>query len=399
MFISYLKEAAAESTPVEVEHGPSDNEPFSKDSWRLALHDLELEEEIYRLRPKQLVPHIVALCAGDVMSDGRPHCTRPHDSDYKTVCFNNKTLLPHVHYRFVLGVVGTALKTFSCTRDLCAAIRDAAEAYARAYELAEVWHRDISTGNILFYKPADGVIRGTLIDWDLCKFIRKREKESRRQDWRTGTWQFMSGLRLANPGKPHELSDDLESFVHVLTYNLVLYRPMENDGVSEDVRTVFEGYSVRAKDKIIVGGGGKISFFLDGTLPDKLFREALPDPCTKTVRDLRELFAPLYRDEVKVGKEVIAAGRKAVQSSEALLKIFGEWLAKDGWLTDDGCEPVEIESWNPRTKKRTSSYFSDASGTPSDTGSHSSKRRKLIQSSHGNSLVHSLHSLPEGHPI
>ncbi|KAI0046127.1 hypothetical protein FA95DRAFT_1414669 [Auriscalpium vulgare] len=174
---------------------------------------------------------------------------------------------------------------------------------------------------------------------------------------------------------------------------------MGNDKVSSNVLFVFDDYSVRARDNVAVGGDGKISFFLDGTLPDKMFREALPDPCAKTVRDLRELFAPLYRDEEKVGKEVIAAGRKAVQSSEDLLKIFGEWLAKDGWLTDDGCEPVEIESWNPRTKKRNSSYFSDASGTPSDTGSHSSKRRKLIQSSHGNSLVHSLHSLPEGHPI
>ncbi|KAI0046128.1 hypothetical protein FA95DRAFT_1607126 [Auriscalpium vulgare] len=395
MFISYLKEAAAESTPVEVEHGPSDNEPFSKDSWRLALHDLELEAEIYRLRPKQLVPHIAALCAGDVMSDVRPQCTRPHDSDYKTVCFNNKTLLPHVHYRFVLDVVGTALKTFSCTRDLCAAIRDAVEAYARAYELAEVWHRDISTGNILFYKTADGVIRGTLIDWDLCKFIRNLEKESRRQDWRTGTWQFMSGLRLANPAKPHELSDDLESFVHVLTYNLVLYRPMGNDTVSSNVRFVFDDYSVRKRDKVAVGGDGKVSFFGNTILRNSMFRDALPDPCATVVEELRNLFAPFYSDEKGAAQR---ASSKGAELSEAVLKIFGDALDEEGWPTDDGCEPVEIESWEPRTK-RTSSYISDASGTPSDTGSHSSKRRKLIQSSHGNSLVHSLHSLPEGHPM
>ncbi|KAI0044091.1 hypothetical protein FA95DRAFT_1608825 [Auriscalpium vulgare] len=373
---------------------------YLKDSWRLALEDLEQEGDIYRLLHEKGVPHIAPLvCAGDVLNgDGSPHRTRAHE--YRTAswaCYT-KTLMPHVHYRLVLGIVGTALKRFSCTRDLCTAIRDAAEAHACAYELAEVLHRDISAGNILFYKTADGVIRGILIDWDLCKFIRKREKESRRQDWRTGTWQFMSGLRLASPAKPHTLSDDLESFVHVLTYNLVLYRPMENDGVSEDVRTVFEGYSVRAKDKAIVGGKGKMAFFLDGNLPDKIFREALPDPCANIVRDLRELFSPLYRDEKKVGEEVIAAARKALQSSDALLKIFGEWLAKDEWPTDDGCEPVEIESWQPRTK-RTSSYISDASDTPSDTGSHSSKRRRLIQSSHGNSLVHSLHSLPEGHPI
>ncbi|KAI0042700.1 hypothetical protein FA95DRAFT_1474118, partial [Auriscalpium vulgare] len=114
--------------------------------------------------------------------------------------------------------------------------------HARAYELAEVLHRDISAGNILFYKTADGVIRGLLIDWDLCKIIRKLEKESRRQDWRTGTWQFMSGLRLKNPAKPHELSDDLESFVHVLTYNLVLYRPMGNAAVSSNVDIVFDNY-------------------------------------------------------------------------------------------------------------------------------------------------------------
>ncbi|KAI0046129.1 hypothetical protein FA95DRAFT_1607127 [Auriscalpium vulgare] len=327
MFIFYLKEAAAERT-----HAASGTEPFSKDSWRLALHDLESEEEIYRLRPKDVVPHIAALCAGDVLSE------------YRTAswaCYT-KTLLPHVHYRIVVGIVGTALKKFSSTRDLCVAIRNAAEAHARAYELTGVLHRDISAGNILFYKTADCVIRGTLIDWDLCKILRKEGKESRRQDWRTGTWRFMSGLRLANPEKPHELSDDLESFVHVLTYNLVLYRPMKNPTVSTNVHAVFDEYDVRPEDNVIIGGAGKGSFFLDGTLPDKIFRDALPGPCAKTVRDLRELFAPLYRDEEKVGKEVIATARKAVQSSDALLKIFGEWLDKDGWRTNDGYEPVFI---------------------------------------------------------
>ncbi|KAI0042694.1 hypothetical protein FA95DRAFT_539662 [Auriscalpium vulgare] len=206
---------------------------------------------------------------------------------------------------------------------------------------------------------------------------------------------FMSGLRLANPAKPHELSDDLESFVHVLTYNLVLYRPMDNDRISEDVRTVFEGYSVRAKDKVIVGGGGKVSFFGNTILRNGMFRDALPGPCANVVEELRSLFAPFYSDEKGAAQR---ASSKGAELSEALLKIFGDALDEEGWPTDDGCEPVEIESWEPRNK-RTSSYISDASATPSDTGSHSSKRRKLVQSSHGNSLVHSLNSLPEGHPI
>ncbi|KAI0043611.1 hypothetical protein FA95DRAFT_370232 [Auriscalpium vulgare] len=358
---------------------------YLKESWRLVSPDLEKEGNVYRLLHEKGVPHIAPLvCAGDVLSDGRPQCTTAHT--YKTARWacKTRTLVPHVHYRIVLGIVGTALDTFSCTRDLCVAIRDAAEAHVRAYELAEVLHRDISIGNILFYKTEDGVIRGILIDWDLCNI---RKKESGRQNSRTGTWQFMSGLLLANPKKSHELTDDLESFVHVLTHTLILCRPMENDFLSYEVHRVFDSSFVRARDKVVMGGSGKIEFFLSCSLRNSMFRQALPQPCANIVQDLRNLFAPFYVDDDKDAADWykrLGAPLKGPQLSEAFLKVFEVWLGEDGWRTDDGCEPVEIPSWE-RTKRK----YSDLSDTSSDsTSSLSNKRRKRYNETSDTDSLH-----------
>ncbi|KAI0037327.1 hypothetical protein FA95DRAFT_168757 [Auriscalpium vulgare] len=54
----------------------------------------------------------------------------------------------------------------------------------------------------------------------MAKILKPDEEEVARQTFRTGTWQFISGVRLLDPKKRHEFSDDLESFVHVLMYHL-----------------------------------------------------------------------------------------------------------------------------------------------------------------------------------
>jgi hypothetical protein len=48
-------------------------------------------------------------------------------------------------------------------------------------------HRDISAGNILIYLDKNGVYRGLLADWDLCKLV---TVDFSRMTHRTGTWQF-----------------------------------------------------------------------------------------------------------------------------------------------------------------------------------------------------------------
>lgn len=120
-----------------------------------------------------------------------------------------------------------------------------------AWEKAEILHRDISCGNILIDdlpddqqldasgKPWPPGPRGFLNDWDMCAFkselaatagdrvvkllsFRAYSRTSFRHHDQ-GTMIFVSGLRVRYPGKPHNLSDDLESFVHLINYLTALY--------------------------------------------------------------------------------------------------------------------------------------------------------------------------------
>ncbi|KAI0066541.1 hypothetical protein BV25DRAFT_1397382, partial [Artomyces pyxidatus] len=203
---------------------------YLKDSWRIALPEMTPEGEIYRRLHQHNVPNIADFrCAGDVQwqTGFAPKKAISHMQATVTHFYRNehwacysRTLIPHIHYRLSLDTIGRPLKTFKSTKQLCSAIRDAIQAHASAVTDAMVLHRDISAGNILFDKDGKGV----LIDWDMSKIIDPAVADNRRQSWRTGTWQFISAARLLNPDKVHEVSDDLESFVHVLLYHLLLYR-------------------------------------------------------------------------------------------------------------------------------------------------------------------------------
>ena len=102
-------------------------------------------------------------------------------------------------------------------------------AHKETYEKAKILHRDISVGNILI--TSDG--HGLLIDWDLCNSTlilqgaRQRERTvcsfykrqfACHQPIAQGTWQFMAARLLMSPhALTHELADNLESFLHVLS--------------------------------------------------------------------------------------------------------------------------------------------------------------------------------------
>ncbi|KAH7921115.1 hypothetical protein BV22DRAFT_754260 [Leucogyrophana mollusca] len=106
---------------------------------------------------------------------------------------------------------------FNSTRNLIIALADAIEAHKHAYNSGDagILRRDVRVGNVILrYNGTEGL----LIDRDLCKPL---DAVSRRRRDRAGTWQFMAAALLQNPQKPHELQDDLESFLHVLTWSAV----------------------------------------------------------------------------------------------------------------------------------------------------------------------------------
>ncbi|KAL5485700.1 hypothetical protein ACEPAI_6741 [Sanghuangporus weigelae] len=133
----------------------------------------------------------------------------------KTFLWQN--MLGYSQYRIVLRDVGRDLTSFPSTTVLLQAIADALVCHCDALFEAKILHRDISPSNVLIMD--DGT--GRLIDWDLCRHANQRQSH---RPGRTGTWQFISGALLASPKtKVHDYADDLESFLHTLTFTLVRF--------------------------------------------------------------------------------------------------------------------------------------------------------------------------------
>ncbi|ETW82699.1 hypothetical protein HETIRDRAFT_382749 [Heterobasidion irregulare TC 32-1] len=186
---------------------------YLKDTWRYEADRMKKEGDTYRKLAANGVSHIPRVaCAGDV--EGQR--TRTHDFTDEDWCCGEPEVRQHRHYRLVLKDLGRPLSEFNSTRELCQVLLEAIIAHMEAFKV-DVLHQDISGGNILI--TDDG--HALLIDWELAK--RVSEEKSPRQDWRTGTWQFISTAILENPRKVHELRDDLESFLHVLLYHSVRY--------------------------------------------------------------------------------------------------------------------------------------------------------------------------------
>ncbi|PIL32484.1 hypothetical protein GSI_05187 [Ganoderma sinense ZZ0214-1] len=136
---------------------------------------------------------------------------------------SNCPLQQHKHYRIVVQEVCLPLRDFQCGPHRQAATKPT----------PQLLHRDISGGNILIYprvrrdnkgKNPQMVWSGLLSDWELAKPIDTVEAASKAtQEERMGTYQYMSVNLLYHITKPVQISDELESFFHVLVYYAVRY--------------------------------------------------------------------------------------------------------------------------------------------------------------------------------
>ncbi|KAF9263219.1 hypothetical protein L218DRAFT_865644, partial [Marasmius fiardii PR-910] len=224
---------------------------YLKDTWRISLDSLTPEGEIYQKLHHHNVLHIpTILAAGDASGDWQ-----------KTV---TGTIVPkrygrpirrHHHYFLVMKEVGLPLIKFTLHRQLVGALRDALKAHQIAYVHARVLHRDISVGNVLMFGRGGGL----LIDWEFSKVVNPDIPSTPRQDERTGTWQFISARILGAAGKAisHTVTDDLESFYHVLCWVTVQYvnHQLSDADIVELLNRVYDyATSKNGKD---AGGKGK----------------------------------------------------------------------------------------------------------------------------------------------
>ncbi|KAI0318539.1 hypothetical protein OF83DRAFT_1170997 [Amylostereum chailletii] len=374
-----------------------------KDTWRISLPGFPSEGEVYARLKKANVPHIPnVLRHGDVLCipvhDDRPqHPTTSHsvemqgydepvdayayefqststhkyvDEDW--VCGPRERykelLYPQSHNRTVLDTVGRPVTTFSTTNELVTVVRDAAEAHEAAYLQADTLHRDLSIANIVI--TAKG--RGMLVDWDFSILVTVSSPTIPRRLFKTGTWQFVSGLLLdVNDKGLHKYHHDQESIVLVLTYAITRYRPTTTRDLLDSMGQVFDNSSTyRVAGGHHQGGKGKISFFGGTTFTIAELTGSICDPCLALIEALRSVFWDGYyhqQTSARDGGPIQTQARKQLSTPGWLVQCFDTHLAEPGWPSDDGSiDQVQAlrAAGNHEThkRKRPTVYDADFSG-------------------------------------
>lgn len=230
---------------------------FLKDSWRAEMSKSEIE--VYERLWRKGVGYIATpVCGGDVIGE------RGIKQQTRTQEFSSRTSV-RIHCRLVVQEIARPLKDYKSSRILVSVMMCALTAHRDAWERAGVMHRDVSAANILIVDPVKGL--GILNDWDLCKYDVELQGGAT-QDDRSGTWPFMSAMFLRYPGKkPYELSDDLESFVHILNWFCLRYHPHNClTDLQTHVEYVYHGMEIDSKQHIVIGGHQKLRFLKSGQL-------------------------------------------------------------------------------------------------------------------------------------
>ncbi|KAH7906620.1 hypothetical protein BJ138DRAFT_1093898 [Hygrophoropsis aurantiaca] len=235
---------------------------FVKDCWRVTSPGMEKEGDTLRKLNQAGVRHIpTLLCAGDVGGDDA-QSTKSYCLIDQPWRIGDQKLTPHSHYRQAVDVVGKTVHEITSSRQLVRVIHDAFIAHSDAFVLCRILHRDVSAGNILIGRDGGGLLN----DWDMSKDIDSRDA---RQHDRTGTWLYMSARLLKNPMKPHEIQDDMESFVHVLIYIALVYTPLHIIGeetVGDLIGDIFHE-ATKHQNGRYVGGKAKSDGFTYRVVP------------------------------------------------------------------------------------------------------------------------------------
>ncbi|KAK0235334.1 hypothetical protein EDD85DRAFT_72906 [Armillaria nabsnona] len=180
---------------------------FMKDTWRIVAPDLVAEGRIYERLHKAEIPLIAEfILAGDISGPTHKTVSKPGFGLQRQ----------YQHYRLALGTIGRPLTVN--------AVKDALIAHQQAFGKLQIMHQDISVGNILITEDINGHLGGILIDWDLCQSVDNLTTGSGSVE-RTGTWQFISAKLLLDPAAPRTVTDELESFLHVLMWVTIMFTP------------------------------------------------------------------------------------------------------------------------------------------------------------------------------
>ncbi|GJJ09168.1 hypothetical protein Clacol_003390 [Clathrus columnatus] len=324
-----------------------------KDSWR--LDSQTPEHDVYdRLRSSN-VPNIPTVIEGGNILD---HETFTQDLlQEELVWMRNppRRLKKHRHYRLILKEIATPLHLFPSTKILVRAIHDAIKAHRAAYFDAGILHRDISSGNIMIYNNG-----GLLIDWDMSK---NTQDKGARQTERTGTWPFISCRLLKDPTASQGLTDDVESFIHVITWVSFRYAKhnLPDEAVLVFLTSVFD-YAWSGKDGLTKGGDTKMNYL---NFPSQLMKTEFENPLLKMLlTKITKTISFRYRaepsledaddDEVTLDRLLNAYKKRlgTLNNSEWIINELASVLKSPNWPANDEAKNTQIAQSTTRTGGR-----------------------------------------------
>ncbi|OSD02560.1 hypothetical protein PYCCODRAFT_320476 [Trametes coccinea BRFM310] len=218
-----------------------------KDYWRVYNSHTCSEYDIYLKlyegeKPVRYIPTVVG--GGDVQQS-----EESEDQEASQITSSHEFIGEvdaRAHSRLVLKEVCRSLSTFKNFFELASVVYHALLAHKEAWEDHGVLHRDVSAGNILIFDgtPGSSSPVGLLADWELSKSKEQIFDPQPTQRVRSGTWQFVSVALQMYDWKPHLLSDDLESFMHVLNWMALRHMDTKESrtsrGLAEHIHHVYD---------------------------------------------------------------------------------------------------------------------------------------------------------------
>jgi len=193
-----------------------------------------------------------------------------------------------------------------------------------------------------------------------------------------GTWQFISITRLLDPwSRPHEVSDDLESFFWVLMYEILRYRNVTTMDLGELMRQVFDHHSEPDAAGIVRGGEGKLNCVAGTKVSSLLIRNLVKTPCRMILEEMRSLFGDFYRhiesgdvfshlqsniEEVRDQDPRVQDALEKLKTPDAFLAIMEKHLASEWDIDDDGSIDVTEPQRDPSDSRNRRKRKADESG-------------------------------------
>ncbi|TFY60828.1 hypothetical protein EVG20_g7274, partial [Dentipellis fragilis] len=211
-------------------------------------------------------------------------------------------------HRIVTDRIGRPLETYKDQRELIICLWNAFEAHREAWGKAGILHGDVSVSSIMIDVRTG---KGFLNDWDMCKYRDELEKGAT-QHARSGTWDTMSAALLKFSRKPNQLSDDLESFVHIATLMGLRFHvhdmsemttingkvTIDHKKLGEETRLAAHYKAVYSQSNLVQGmwEGGRQKFYRLRLEDPGVEFEYPEDPLQLLITKFYKLFGPLYNN-------------------------------------------------------------------------------------------------------